>query len=252
VKKLPQAFEIVVDVKGSTDIILSNSIGEQVVMRYNTQQRTFSMDRTRSYASFSEAFPVKTIAPVYGDIKQLHMSDQVHAVDLGLSVKWAPFNLGGANEYDLADWFLHPTSYGLDASQLPSTSYGFWNGSYLSPQTGWSDEWRMPTEAEFQELLDKCTWEWQEGNFYIYEWGTERYKNSGYRVTGPNGNSIFLPAHGMGTMGEPIGLSTTGYYWTQTPNEKPAGLYKFLIFSETGQKFTYGSPEYRSIRPVKK
>jgi len=63
----------VVDVKGSTDIILSNSIGEQVVMRYNTQQRTFSMDRTRSYASFSEAFPVKTIAPVYGDIKQLRI-----------------------------------------------------------------------------------------------------------------------------------------------------------------------------------
>ena len=73
VKKLPQACEIVVDVKGSTDIILSNSIGEQVVMRYNTQQRTFSMDRTRSYASFSETFPVKTIAPVYGDIKQLRI-----------------------------------------------------------------------------------------------------------------------------------------------------------------------------------
>jgi len=31
------------------------------------------MDRTRSYASFSEAFPVVTVAPTYGDIKQLRI-----------------------------------------------------------------------------------------------------------------------------------------------------------------------------------
>lgn len=204
----------------------------------------------RAYATYGDTLTL------YGDIKQLHTSDYVLAIDLGLSVKWAPFNLGGDNEYDLADWFLHPTSYGLDASQLPSTSYGFQNGSYLPPQTGWSDEWRMPTEAEFQELVDKCTWEWQEGNKIVYWWetneGVKTYKNSGYRVTGPNGNSIFLPAHGMGTMGEPIGLSTTGLYWTQTPNEKPAGTYKFFKFTETDRKFSYGPSEFRSIRPVKK
>ena len=72
-KKLPQACEIVVDVKGSTDITLSNGIGEQVVMRYDAAKHTFSMDRTRSYASFSEAFPCVTTAPTYGDIKQLRI-----------------------------------------------------------------------------------------------------------------------------------------------------------------------------------
>ena len=72
-KKLPQACEIVVDVKGSTDLVLSNALGEQVVMRYDAAAHTFSMDRTRSYASFSEAFPVKTVAPTYGDIKQLRI-----------------------------------------------------------------------------------------------------------------------------------------------------------------------------------
>jgi levanase/fructan beta-fructosidase len=42
-------------------------------MRYDAAAHTFSMDRTRSYASFSEAFPVKTVAPTYGDIKQLRI-----------------------------------------------------------------------------------------------------------------------------------------------------------------------------------
>ena len=73
VKKVPQAGEIVVDVKGSTEIVLSNALGEQVVMNYDALQHTFSMDRTRSYASFSEAFPCKTTAPVYGDINQLRI-----------------------------------------------------------------------------------------------------------------------------------------------------------------------------------
>ena len=72
-KKLSSTCEMVVDVKGSMDLTLSNSTGEQVVMRYDAAKHCFSMDRTRSYASFSEAFPVKTEAPTYGDIKQLRI-----------------------------------------------------------------------------------------------------------------------------------------------------------------------------------
>ena len=71
--KLSSTCEIVVDLKGSTEIVLSNSLGEQVVMKYDEVKETFSMDRTRSYASFSEAFPVNTVAPTYGHIKQLRI-----------------------------------------------------------------------------------------------------------------------------------------------------------------------------------
>ena len=42
-------------------------------MKYLAEDNTFSMDRTRSYVSFSEAFPVITTAPTYGDIKQLRI-----------------------------------------------------------------------------------------------------------------------------------------------------------------------------------
>ncbi len=71
--KLPQTGELVIDLKGSTEITFSNSLGEQVVMKYDAIKNTFSMDRTRSYASFSEAFPCVTTAPTYGAVKQLRI-----------------------------------------------------------------------------------------------------------------------------------------------------------------------------------
>ncbi len=73
-KKPTEACEIVVDMKSSADITLSNAMGEQVVMRYDAQKQTFSMDRMKSGdASFSEAFPVVTTAPTYGSIRQLRI-----------------------------------------------------------------------------------------------------------------------------------------------------------------------------------
>ena len=64
----------------------------------------------------------------------------------------------------------------------------------------WGNGWRLPTEAEIKELIEKCTWT------------AEQY---GYTVTGPNGNSIFLPACGMqGYKGAPRGNVQPGYYMT--------------------------------------
>ena len=73
-KKPAEACEIVVDVKGSADITLSNAKGEKVVMRYDAHQQTFNMDRTQSgNVSFSEHFACTTEAPTYGTIKQLRL-----------------------------------------------------------------------------------------------------------------------------------------------------------------------------------
>ena len=73
-KKLTEACELIVDVKGSMELVLSNAKGEQVVMNYDAKQQTFSMDRTKSGdCSFSEAFPATTIAPTHGVLKQLRI-----------------------------------------------------------------------------------------------------------------------------------------------------------------------------------
>ena len=74
VKKPTETCEIVVNVKGSMELTLSNDNGEQVVMTYDGQKQTFSMDRMKSgEVSFSDAFPCVTEAPTYGQIKQLRL-----------------------------------------------------------------------------------------------------------------------------------------------------------------------------------
>ena len=74
VKQPTEACELVVDLKGTADITLTNGKGEQVLMHYDAQQQTFSMDRTKSGdTSFNEHFPATTTAPTHGHLKQLRI-----------------------------------------------------------------------------------------------------------------------------------------------------------------------------------
>lgn len=66
------------------------------------------------------------------------------------------------------------------------------------------ENWRMPTEKEWKELHASCTWTWVANG-----------KSSGYKVTGPNGNSIFLPAAGARfSKGNLSDVGEYGYYWS--------------------------------------
>lgn len=73
----------------------------------------------------------------------------------------------------------------------------------------WGSSWRMPTEEEVEELINKCTWTWTRRNGY-----------NGYKVTGRNGNSIFLP-----TAFEDYGRKAE--YWSSSlfDNSKAATIY---------------------------
>ena len=74
VKMPTEACEIIVDTTGQTEIVLSNAKGEQVTMSYDGAKQTFSMDRTKSGdVSFSENFACTTVAPTYGQLKQLRI-----------------------------------------------------------------------------------------------------------------------------------------------------------------------------------
>ena len=63
----------------------------------------------------------------------------------------------------------------------------------------WGGNWRMPTTAQFVELLAECKWE---------------FTGNGYKVTGPNGNSIFFPAAGYRYGDKWYGNGNAGYYAT--------------------------------------
>ena len=95
VKQPTEACEIIIDVKGTADIVLSNAKGEQVTMRYDAQKQEFRMNRTKSGdVSFSEAFPCETTAPTYGSIKQLRLFiDRCSIEAFDVEVKMAMTNL---------------------------------------------------------------------------------------------------------------------------------------------------------------
>ena len=87
---------------------------------------------------------------------------------------------------------------------------------------------RLPTKAQFEELKDKCTWTWM-GN--------------GYKVTGPNGNSITFPATGIrGYTGEVVDLGKNGSYWSSTPYDSEFAWN--LIFNSEGMGVDF---YYRSL-----
>ncbi len=129
------------------------------------------------------------------------------AIDLGLSVMWASRNVGASSPSDYGDYFAwgetSPKSeYTRDTYKYYSDDYyitkyctksGYGtvdNKTVLEPSddaatANWGSGWRMPTQQEMEELSNKCTWTWTTLNGV-----------NGMLVTGPNGNSIFLPAAG--------------------------------------------------------
>ena len=147
-------------------------------------------------------------------------------VDLGLSVKWATCNVGANKPEEYGDYFawgeVKPkevydwsTYKWCNGSEESLTKYdGYFDISFdisfeleLSDDvahTNWGGDWRMPTAEDFIELIGQCTW-------------TRATLNGvkGRKVTGPNGNSIFLPDAGS-RKGDWCG-GKIGAYWSSWP-----------------------------------
>jgi hypothetical protein len=152
--------------------------------------------------------------------------DTRQAVDLGLSVKWAACNVGGNAPHDLGG--LYSWGETMKKSDYSENRYKYYaNGEYQYIGTNicgtrydaahllWRGHWRLPTRAEVRELATLCTW-----TADVVE-GV-----AGYRVTGPNGNSIFLPSAGYQDGKERKEVGTGGFYWTGTLNrDMPSSAY---------------------------
>lgn len=116
-----------------------------------------------------------------------------NSVDLGLSVKWASWNVGASKIADYGGLYGAGDPTGL----LTSTSYSAYNYNTISSSSicgteydlahvKWGDGWRMPTIDELKELNEKCTW----------TYGIVIDDVIGAMATGPNGNTLFIPYAG--------------------------------------------------------
>ena len=137
-------------------------------------------------------------------------------VDLGLSVKWAGWNVGASKPEEYGGYYAWGE---LEEKGMYSQSnYQYYDNQYQQyimtlginicgtkydvARVNWGGNWRMPTTAEFNELVNNCEWTWIEYN------GVQ-----GQKVTGPNGNSIFLPAAGYRSNASVGDENVQGRYW---------------------------------------
>ncbi len=155
-------------------------------------------------------------------------------VDLGLSVRWATCNLGANKPEDFGNFFswgevktknnFSPGDYAYSksfADTWVNIGTDIKNTKYDVAKAILGNDWRLPTATEARELLEKCKWEWIDIN-----------GKSGFKVTGPNGKSIFLPAAGIKMLDETYYENSYGYYWTSTLNTADAGnAYNLYFFS---------------------
>ncbi len=193
------------------------------------------------------SIPVTEIESVTFAKKTIPPAAPGEAIDLGLNVKWASCNIGASKPEDYGDYYAWgETEVKTDYSE--STYKYYQNGSYILigdnisgtqydvAHVKWGGKWRMPSEEDIGDLYEKCTWEW-----------TTLNEVNGYIVTGPNGNSIFLPAAGtcyeesFGYVGE------MGFYWLGNvddfalPGEVPERKSGYVIGFDSEKRYYYSN-----------
>ena len=156
--------------------------------------------------------------------------DNHEYVDLGLpsGTLWAKCNVGANNPEEYGDYFAwgetapkevytwetYKWSNGTNNTMTKyctNSSFGTVDGkTELLPEddaayVNWGSSWRMPTQEQCIELSNNCTWTWTTLNGV-----------NGHLITGPNGNTMFLPAAGDRYKNKLGDVGSYGQFWSRT------------------------------------
>ena len=143
------------------------------------------------------------------------MTNNIKLIDLGLpsGTLWTDRNVGADSPEGYGDYFRFGETIPF-TDNSPSYKYENINENIAGTDkdaatTLLGKKFRMPTLEQIKELLSFCSREWTQVN------GVD-----GIAVTGPNGNSIFLPASGLRETddGSPNNVDSLGYCWAASPN----------------------------------
>ena len=192
-------------------------------------------------------------------------------VDLGLSVKWATCNVGASSPSEYGGYYAwgeteEKTEYSWETYKWCKGDYNSMTKYCTNSKYGtvdnkttleleddvarvkWGGSWRMPTSSEIDELIKGCTWKW-----------TTQNGVNGYKVTGANGNSIFLPAAGFVTFGtKPEWSGKYGHYYSNMLRDEGYSYdAEYLSFgNDYGREHLYQTAHHRChaypVRPVTK
>lgn len=146
-------------------------------------------------------------------------------VNLGLpsGLLWAQSNIGAAFSSDDGDYYAwgetetktdyswNTYKWGSDDNNLSKYNWSLDRKSTLDSDDDvatvkWGDGCRLPSYDDFEELQRKCDWTWEDD-----------YNGAkGYLVTGPNGNTIFLPISGYYKNDVLTNYGKCAYYWSKS------------------------------------
>ena len=228
-------------------LFASNNAENYTLFRYNDSFRRFGAWRYYGHP----VRPVTTPEPVV-----VENADQ--PLDLGLTsgTLWAQCNLGASQPHESGNYYAWGET--KPKEKYDKASYSLYNSStdtytdigtnisgteYDAAHVTLGGTWHMPTYAEFTELKDECEWKYTVMNGV-----------NGYRVTGPNGNSIFIPCaddkEDESVYPAPPS-DTDGFYWSSM-RMSDARYSLSLHFNENGAYWPHGYLNFMgfSIRPV--
>lgn len=192
----------------------------------------FQCEMTDLYANetiYVRAFATNEAGTAYGEEVVFTTIDPYNGyeyVDLGLpsGTKWATCNVGATSPEEVGRYYAwgdpkakikysaeNCPTYGMELGDISG------NPDYDIATIVWGGAWRMPTAAEARELIDNCSFVWDAVN-----------NVAGAVVTGPNGNSIFLPAGGFVAEVNVDFADSEGAYWTSSPD--PTDYYNYSRF----------------------
>ena len=178
------------------------------------------LDKNSVY--YARPFAANELGVSYGEEVSFSVDTLWSGCDLGLSVNWAHINIGATYPEEAGDYFAW-------GETKPKTEYTWANYKLCNGSSGritkystridslevleaqddaasvnWGGKWRMPTNGEIRELLEKCKWQWKEIN------GVAGYMVSSIRH---GGQSIFIPVAGHKEGSKLIEYNRYGAYW---------------------------------------
>ena len=208
---------------------------------------------THSTTYYIRAYAINSEGTSYGEQKYFStLSDGMinghQYVDLGLSsgLKWATCNVGADSPEDYGNYYAWgETETKAEYTEDNSVTYGqqlndiSGNAQYDAAAANWGGSWRMPTRDEITELMYNCSWTPETQN------GVD-----GFKVTGSNGNYIFIPASGYRD-GSSSYIYGECYYWSSTPHQY-SNDYSYILYSDYEYQSEDMNYRYRglTIRPV--
>ena len=172
-------------------------------------------------------------------------------VDLGLpsGLKWATHNVGAETHREYGEYYAWGE---LETKEIYDSYNSAMAGVNISDISGdinydvarakWQSTWRIPNEAEIQELIDECT-------FSYYQSSDVK----GVIVTGPNGNCILLPSAGYNWQSLE-NLGAKGHYWSSQAISNDEWYYNARNLEFDNANLYYMATSARwcgmSVRPV--